>query len=197
MQEAEDEAQRRQEEEEERLQQQEEEKRRDEQRRKQEKAKPMVKATPVRHKPKPKTKKPTPPPPEEEEPIDNSQYANFYTEAAMQDPDAENVQISMAQCSICGRKFAADRLQKHMKVCKTASQKKRKVFDPVKMRTEGMEHEKYAKDSQRKPEPKVKFKFDNHKLRKTQATDKTCKALTSCMTLYTTTISTFLKDFQS
>ncbi|CAG0887449.1 unnamed protein product [Darwinula stevensoni] len=51
----------------------------------------------------------------------------------------------LATCHICGRHFAPDRLGKHEEICEKTSQKKRKVFDPTKMRVQGTEAEKFAK----------------------------------------------------
>lgn len=48
--------------------------------------------------------------------------------------EAQNrVNVKLSACSICGRKFAVDRLAKHTKACKIAS-KKRKAFDETLMR---------------------------------------------------------------
>ena len=48
--------------------------------------------------------------------------------------EAQNrVNVKLAPCNICGRKFAVDRLAKHTKACKIAS-KKRKAFDETLMR---------------------------------------------------------------
>lgn len=42
----------------------------------------------------------------------------------------------MAACSICGRNFNEDRLEKHEVICKKTKTKKRKVFDVTKQRVE-------------------------------------------------------------
>lgn len=51
----------------------------------------------------------------------------------------------MAECSICGRSFLKDRLKVHEGICKKATKKKRKVFDPVKHRLAGTEAEPYLR----------------------------------------------------
>nr|XP_027238120.1 translation initiation factor IF-2-like isoform X2 [Penaeus vannamei] len=58
-----------------------------------------------------------------------------------------SVPAGLAGCKICGRNFAPDRLEKHESICakSQAKAKKRKVFDPVKMRTKGTEAETYVK----------------------------------------------------
>lgn len=78
-------------------------------------------------------------------------------------PDKRDVKApvppGLASCKICGRNFAKDRLEKHETICaKTkAKAKKRKVFDPVKMRTKGTEAEKFisrGKHLEKTPKPK-------------------------------------------
>ncbi|KAF0312453.1 Zinc finger C2HC domain-containing protein 1C [Amphibalanus amphitrite] len=60
---------------------------------------------------------------------------------------------NMAQCPICQRQFNKDRLEKHQTICEKSSKKKRKVFDPVKMRVKGTESESYLrKIKSKKPE---------------------------------------------
>lgn len=64
-----------------------------------------------------------------------------------------------APCNICGRCFATDRLEKHESICKKTKSKKRKVFDPTKMRMEGTEAEPYLRVvSAKKERVKVKIK---------------------------------------
>ncbi|RXG69544.1 Zinc finger C2HC domain-containing protein 1C [Armadillidium vulgare] len=52
----------------------------------------------------------------------------------------------LRRCKICERNFAPDRIQKHEEICKKnkIKAKKRKIFDPVKMRTVGTEAEKFV-----------------------------------------------------
>lgn len=88
---------------------------------------------------------------EEEEPRDN--FVNFYEQAG---EDAEQVAVDLAPCSICGRKFATERLSKHQVVCQKNSSKKRKKFDVRKQRAAGQEHESYVLSGRYKEEtPKV------------------------------------------
>ncbi|ODN02537.1 Zinc finger C2HC domain-containing protein 1C [Orchesella cincta] len=49
------------------------------------------------------------------------------------------------ECKVCGRYFAPDRIQKHESICKKTTTKKRKVFDPTKMRMQGTEAEPYIR----------------------------------------------------
>ena len=90
------------------------------------------------------------------EPVTSSRGDNgvdFYAKVAA---DAGNARVELAPCKVCGRKFARERLDKHMAVCKDATKKKRKVFDPVKMRTDGTELAQYQGRARRaSPKPKV------------------------------------------
>lgn len=56
------------------------------------------------------------------------------------------VPAGMEQCPVCERNFNSDRIEKHKTICQKsqAKAKKRKVFDPVKMRNKGTEAEKYV-----------------------------------------------------
>ncbi len=75
----------------------------------------------------------------------NNSNTAFYLEMANTEEATDvSAGIALQECHTCGRKFAPDRLAKHYKVCKKASSKKRKVFDPVKMRNKGTENENYV-----------------------------------------------------
>ena len=91
------------------------------------------------------------------EPVTSSRGDNgvdFYAKVAA--ADAGNARVDLAPCKVCGRKFARERLDKHMAVCKDATKKTRKVFDPVKMRTDGTELAQYQGRARRaSPKPKV------------------------------------------
>ncbi|KAG1652797.1 Zinc finger C2HC domain-containing protein 1C [Nymphon striatum] len=60
-------------------------------------------------------------------------------------PKKAPVDPNLTPCKICGRSFAKDRIDKHVGICKSTTQKKRKVFDITKMRTQGTEAEKYVR----------------------------------------------------
>lgn len=76
-------------------------------------------------------------------------------EKASQDADAyADSKIKLATCNNCGRKFAADRLQRHKNACGNVT-KKRKVMDPTKMRVAGTEMENYADSRNRSKTPPV------------------------------------------
>ena len=112
------------------------------------------KATKLRKQP---VKETTPPKQVQEEELDGNEnihdnaYHHFYEE---QTKDVDEVPVDVSPCSICGRKFATDRLSKHEKVCAKTSNSKRKVFDTRKHRSEGTEHAKYVQSGKYLEEPK-------------------------------------------
>ena len=63
---------------------------------------------------------------------------------------AQMFQSHLKLCKNCGRKFAAERLNIHMKTC--GHEKKRKVFDMTKMRVKGTEAEGF---NVRKKKPEI------------------------------------------
>lgn len=50
----------------------------------------------------------------------------------------------LVACSLCGRSFASDRIEKHESICAKTKSKKRKVFDITKMRVKGTEAESFV-----------------------------------------------------
>ncbi|XP_041352758.1 zinc finger C2HC domain-containing protein 1C-like isoform X2 [Gigantopelta aegis] len=109
------------------------------------------------------------PPPEERTPTPDEQYTSsgagldLYLQAADEE-GAQGGAGSLVPCKLCGRRFAADRVAKHQSACRNIS-KKRKVFDPVKMRTAGTEMSKYVHNSDKQQTPQKKnnwkVKHDN------------------------------------
>lgn len=88
--------------------------------------------------------------------LDNA-YSNFYAE---QTEGMGEVVVDVSPCSICGRKFASDRLAKHEKVCAKATNSKRKVFDTTKHRNKGTDNEEYVQSGKHLEEPKKRPKAD-------------------------------------
>lgn len=90
---------------------------------------------------------------DEHEPETRDNFVSFYEQAG---EGAESVAVDLSPCSICGRKFATERLSKHQVVCQKNSNKKRKKFDVRKQRVAGLEHENYVLSGKYKEEaPKV------------------------------------------
>lgn len=79
---------------------------------------------------------------------------SMYENASKDDDAYAEGKIKLIPCSNCGRKFAADRLQRHKNACGNLT-KKRKVMDPTKMRVAGTEMEKYTESRHRSRTPPV------------------------------------------
>ncbi|KXJ24798.1 zinc finger C2HC domain-containing protein 1C [Exaiptasia diaphana] len=92
---------------------------------------------------------------EEDEPKED--FTAFYEQAAQND---EAVSLDLTPCTICGRKFATERLGRHAKICNKNSKTKRKAFDVQKQRVSGMEHAKYVLTGDYKKEPPKPKKAD-------------------------------------
>ncbi|KAJ9589955.1 hypothetical protein L9F63_016939 [Diploptera punctata] len=60
-------------------------------------------------------------------------------------PGPPAVSTDLAECKICGRNFAKDRITVHESICSKTSQKKRKIFDPTKQRVKGTGAEQFLK----------------------------------------------------
>lgn len=90
------------------------------------------------------------------ETIHDNAYSNFYAE---QTEGMSEVAVDVSPCSICGRKFASDRLAKHEKVCAKAGNSKRKVFDTRKHRSMGTDHEAYVQSGKYMEEPKKRVSY--------------------------------------
>eukprot|EP01063_Lacrimia_lanifica_P014929 TRINITY_DN2151_c0_g1_i4.p1 TRINITY_DN2151_c0_g1~~TRINITY_DN2151_c0_g1_i4.p1 ORF type:complete len:885 (+),score=216.08 TRINITY_DN2151_c0_g1_i4:120-2657(+) len=60
------------------------------------------------------------------------------------DPEEYGGSVDLVPCSICGRRFAAERLAKHENVCRKTSTKKRRVFNSTRHRTEGTDAAQFA-----------------------------------------------------
>ena len=89
--------------------------------------------------------------------FDTSGAAQFYEAAAAEaGPDAAGEQLELVPCALCGRRFAAERIERHQITCEKVQKKaaKRKTFDASKMRTGGTEMAQYV--NTKKPEPKVR-----------------------------------------
>ena len=56
----------------------------------------------------------------------------------------EQESLVLLPCSICSRKFASERIDKHMTICAKATNKKRKVFNMSKARKKGTDLEKFT-----------------------------------------------------
>ncbi|XP_069118099.1 zinc finger C2HC domain-containing protein 1C-like [Argopecten irradians] len=67
---------------------------------------------------------------------------SLFEQAARMEGAFDTEHIKQVKCSNCGRKFNADRIDKHRQFCGNLT-KKRKVLDGTKMRVQGTDMEKY------------------------------------------------------
>lgn len=79
--------------------------------------------------------------------------------------------VDLVECSICGRKFAADRIDKHEAICRKSANKKKKVFDTTAKRIADTGAENFISQikaqKEEKPKPKnevPKYKREHDKL---------------------------------
>lgn len=70
-------------------------------------------------------------------------------------PAAKSDNVQFVQCDMCNRSFTADRLEKHQKVC-AKEPRRRKVFDPVKMRVQGTDFASYVNSEHKQQAPPSK-----------------------------------------
>ncbi|KAI8812802.1 hypothetical protein BJ742DRAFT_791863, partial [Cladochytrium replicatum] len=82
---------------------------------------------------------------------DHEKHSSQYVPNPPDDDEQNNYadDVIRIPCQQCGRKFAEDRLNVHVKACKVAS-KTRKVFDAGKARVRGTDLEKYTEISKHK-----------------------------------------------
>uniref|UniRef100_A0A8C8BYG3 C2HC/C3H-type domain-containing protein n=1 Tax=Oncorhynchus tshawytscha TaxID=74940 RepID=A0A8C8BYG3_ONCTS len=69
---------------------------------------------------------------------------------------ADNACLQLIPCRICHRKFAAERLEKHLQVCERMQRSSRKVFDSSKYRAKGTDLEEFMKTNSRTKSPEVR-----------------------------------------
>ncbi|XP_031134605.1 capping protein inhibiting regulator of actin dynamics isoform X1 [Sander lucioperca] len=69
--------------------------------------------------------------------------------------------LQLLPCRICDRKFASERLQKHMQICKKVKQSHRQVFNSYVNRTKGSAIEQFWKTHSKSPED-LKNQRQNH-----------------------------------
>lgn len=95
--------------------------------------------------PKDRQRTETPPRPIQSPPREFKVDLSLYVDAAQDENAFASSRVKLVPCSKCGRKFAADRVERHMNSCDNLT-KKRKILDPTKLRTAGTDMEKYVKN---------------------------------------------------
>ncbi|XP_071780286.2 zinc finger C2HC domain-containing protein 1A [Centroberyx gerrardi] len=79
--------------------------------------------------------------------------------------ESTDTQLQLLPCEICGRKFSAERLEKHLKICEKAQQSHRKVFNSYNHRTKGTSLEEFLKTHTRSHTPERKNNWrKNHEV---------------------------------
>lgn len=69
--------------------------------------------------------------------------------------DIADASLQLLPCRICNRRFASERLEKHMQVCQKLEQKQRQVFNSYANRTKGSAMEEFLKTHSRSKTPEV------------------------------------------
>ncbi|MBN3294901.1 ZC21C protein, partial [Amia calva] len=85
------------------------------------------------------------------------------THSTEQDPDVvqshhgnQDGDSQLVPCMLCNRKFAAERLEKHSKICEKMQNSKRKVFDSAKYRAKGTDLEQFIIHNMNNASPESK-----------------------------------------
>ncbi len=87
--------------------------------------------------------------------IDSQPVAGKKKPAQSFNDPGESQQLNLRECRNCGRNFAADRIDKHVKVC-AGPHKKRKIFDSTKMRVQGTEAASFVLSKKKVNQPEKK-----------------------------------------
>ncbi|XP_070776807.1 zinc finger C2HC domain-containing protein 1B-like [Enoplosus armatus] len=80
--------------------------------------------------------------------------------------DSTDTGLQLLPCRICNRKFASERLETHVQICKKVKQSHRQVFNSYVSRTKGSAIEEFWKTHSRTKTPEVLKKKNlnqNHK----------------------------------
>ncbi|XP_026158326.1 zinc finger C2HC domain-containing protein 1C-like [Mastacembelus armatus] len=97
--------------------------------------------------------------------VSNPSYSTRPHQRELKHMDGADVSFQLLPCSICNRKFASERLEKHIQVCKKVNQSSRQVFNSYINRTKGSAIEEFWKTHSRSKSPEVlqKNHRQNHK----------------------------------
>jgi len=66
--------------------------------------------------------------------------------------DSADASLQLLPCTFCNRKFASERLQKHVQICERVKQSQRGVFNTYRNRTKGSAIEEFWKTHSKSPE---------------------------------------------
>ncbi|RXM95556.1 Echinoderm microtubule-associated protein-like 5 [Acipenser ruthenus] len=97
----------------------------------------------------------------EETPAENAdlttsggRHCNLYEDKQNEDGQ-HDARSQLVVCTSCNRKFAADRLERHSKICEKMQNSTRKVFDSTKHRAKGTDLEQYINRRSKNTSPQV------------------------------------------
>ncbi|XP_041122405.1 zinc finger C2HC domain-containing protein 1C-like [Polyodon spathula] len=105
----------------------------------------------------------------EEPPAENAdlatcsgRHSKLYEEQQNED-GKHDASFQLVVCTSCNRKFAADRLERHSKICEKVQNSTRKVFDSTKHRAKGTDLEQYINRRSKNTSPQPKKNSWRHK----------------------------------
>ncbi|XP_058843849.1 zinc finger C2HC domain-containing protein 1C-like [Acipenser ruthenus] len=105
----------------------------------------------------------------EETPAENAdlttsggRHCNLYEDKQNEDGQ-HDASSQLVVCTSCNRKFAADRLERHSKICEKMQNSTRKVFDSTKHRAKGTDLEQYINRRSKNTSPQPKKNTWRHK----------------------------------
>ncbi|KAK1150353.1 zinc finger C2HC domain-containing protein 1C-like [Acipenser oxyrinchus oxyrinchus] len=92
----------------------------------------------------------------------SARHSNLYEDKQNEDGQYD-ASFQLVVCTSCNRKFAADRLERHSKICEKMQNSKRKVFDSTKHRAKGTDLEQYINRRSKNTSPQPKKNTWRHK----------------------------------
>ncbi|XP_033498802.1 uncharacterized protein LOC117267182 [Epinephelus lanceolatus] len=88
-------------------------------------------------------------------PVSHPSHFSRPEKEELRQEDDRDASLQLLPCRVCNRKFASERLQKHIQVCKKTKQSQRSVFNSYASRTKGTAIEEFWKTHSRSRSPEV------------------------------------------
>ncbi|XP_029316571.1 golgin subfamily A member 6-like protein 22 [Cottoperca gobio] len=85
-------------------------------------------------------------------PVSRPSRSSRPEQGELRQEDSTDTGLQLLPCRICNRKFASERLQKHLQICKKVKQSHRQVFNSYVNRTKGSAIEEFYKTHSKSPE---------------------------------------------
>ncbi|XP_038584758.1 uncharacterized protein LOC119910308 [Micropterus salmoides] len=89
-----------------------------------------------------------------------SNHSSRPEQAELRITDSTDTDLQLLPCRICNRKFASERIEKHVQICKKVKQSHRQVFNSYISRTKGSAIEEFWKTHSRTETPEVVKKMN-------------------------------------